>query len=278
MLSAEQIDDFQRDGFLVLTDFIPASMCEALRQRTAEMLDEVSPESITATFSTNKEGAHVRDEYFLESAAGMSFFWEDEAVDANGRLNRPKELAVNKFGHAMHDLDPVHGEFCRATGLAEVTADLGFEDPLLVQSMYIYKQPQIGGEVVLHNDHAFIWSEPARTLGFWIALEPADQENGCLWADPGGHRQAQRRRFRRTPDGSTAIEEWAPAPAHGELVPLEVDTGTVVVLDGMLPHRSDTNRSDRSRHAYTLHVIDGRADWPDDNWIQRPPELPFRGF
>ena len=59
-------------------------------------------------------------------------------------------------------------------------------------------------------------------------------------------------------------------------MPLEVPTGTAVVLDGLLPHRSEPNRSDRSRHAYTVHVIEREADYPADNWLQRPA-LPLRG-
>ena len=50
------------------------------------------------------------------------------------------------------------------------------------------------------------------------------------------------------------------------------------MLHGLLPHLSGANRSARSRHAYTLHVIDGNARYPADNWLQRAPELPLRGF
>ena len=71
---------------------------------------------------------------------------------------------------------------------------------------------------------------------------------------------------------------WGDAPTATNLIPLEVETGTVIALDGMLSHWSDTNRSDRSRHAYTLHVIDAAAEWSHHNWLQRPEELPFRGF
>ncbi len=279
MLTAEQVEGFERDGYLVLPSMISEDECDRLRARTGEMLDEVEPSDIAAVFSTDEEDANVRDAYFLESAHSMKFFWEAEAVEADGTLNRPKHLAVNKFGHAMHDLDPTYDHFTRKTGLGDVATDLGWADALLTQAMYIYKQPGIGGEVVLHNDHAFLWTEPMRTLGFWVALEDADTGNGCLWAEPGGHKtHPQRSRFRRTGDDSTVLEEFGPIPEHGDLVSLEVPKGSVVVLDGMLPHRSDANRSGRSRHAFTLHVIDPTADFPDDNWLQRPDNLPFRGF
>ena len=37
------------------------------------------------------------------------------------------------------------------------------------------------------------------------------------------------------------------------------------------------NTSDKSRHAYTLHVIDGNAHYSNENWLQRD-KLPLRGF
>ncbi len=40
-----------------------------------------------------------------------------------------------------------------------------------------------------------------------------------------------------------------------KLVPLEVSKGALIVLNGLLPHKSLANRSAKSRHAYTLHVI-----------------------
>jgi len=63
-----------------------------------------------------------------------------------------------------------------------------------------------------------------------------------------------------------------------ELVPLEVSKGTVIVLHGLLPHRSLENRSDKSRHAYTLHVISAKSDYPKNNWLQRSADMPLRGF
>ena len=63
-----------------------------------------------------------------------------------------------------------------------------------------------------------------------------------------------------------------------QLVPLAVKQGTVIVLDGLLPHKSLANRSSKSRHAYTLHVIPGSCHYPETNWLQRSAELPLRGF
>jgi phytanoyl-CoA hydroxylase len=156
-------------------------------------------------------------------------------------------------------------------------AALGLEHPRLLQSMYIFKQPRIGGEVTPHDDHTFLWTDPPSVTGFWFALEDATVDNGCLWALPGGHDHGPRRRFRRDGAGGTTFDEidTTPYPTEG-FVPLEVEAGTLIVLDGLLPHGSAPNRSGRSRHAYTLHVIERDADYAPDNWLQRP-ELSLRG-
>ena len=59
-------------------------------------------------------------------------------------------------------------------------------------------------------------------------------------------------------------------------VPLEVSRGTLVMLNGLLPHYSKANFSDQSRCAYTLHTVSGKAYYPADNWLQRGPDMPLR--
>jgi phytanoyl-CoA hydroxylase len=63
-----------------------------------------------------------------------------------------------------------------------------------------------------------------------------------------------------------------------KLVPLEVNAGTMVILHGLLPHMSYANRSSLTRHAYTMHLIEGSTFYPEWNWLQRSPEMPLRGF
>ncbi|HEC08731.1 MAG TPA: hypothetical protein ENI86_04065 [Acidimicrobiales bacterium] len=78
--------------------------------------------------------------------------------------------------------------------------------------------------------------------------------------------------------GMPTSPTWALTGVDPEgLVPQEVPTGTLVLLNGMLPHGSEPSRAERSRHAHTLHLTDARSDWPEDNWLQRPPDFPSRG-
>ena len=98
-----------------------------------------------------------------------------------------------------------------------------------------------------------------------------------MWAARGGHRAPLKSRFHKQGDEMvmTALSDLALADCT---TPLEVDTGTIVVLHGRLPHLSHENKSASSRYAYTLHLIDGDSTYPEDNWLQRPAELPLRGF
>jgi phytanoyl-CoA hydroxylase len=274
--------DFERDGLLVLPGFVPPERCDALRARMAAMLEAFEPAAVATVFST-RGLSHAQDRYFLESGDKIRFFFEEEAFDGEGRLRQSKARSINKVGHALHDLDPVFADFSRQPALAVLAAELGVAEPLLLQSMYIFKQPRIGGEVGCHQDASFLMTEPPSVLGLWFALEDATCENGCLYVAPGGHKGPLRCRFVRHdiggPHDRTEMITLDPAPLPREgLIPLEVGKGTLVVLHGLLPHGSAPNRSAHSRHAYTLHLIDGRCAWRPDNWLQRAPDMPLRGF
>ncbi|MBL8191127.1 MAG: phytanoyl-CoA dioxygenase family protein, partial [Acidobacteria bacterium] len=224
-----------------------------------------------------KEQTRTSDDYFLESGDKVRFFFEEDAFLPDGSLRQSKERSINKIGHALHDLDPVFDRFSRKPELAAIAEQIGYRQPLLLQSMYIFKQPNIGGEVTCHQDAAFLYTEPMTVTGFWFALEDATLENGCLWAIPGGHKLGLKKKFSRAPVGGTKIEVLDDSPWPDErLVPLEVKAGTLVLLHGLLPHMSKANHSPKSRHAYAVHVVDGTAKYPAENWLRR--EMPARGF
>lgn len=279
-LTDTQIQAFRSDGFLVVPNFVSDERCLQLRERAMILAEKHVPSPEEATvFTADGKPQHTSDDYFLTSGEQIRCFFEKDAFDERGNLRAEPHLALNKLGHAMHDLDPVFDSFSRTPDLANVAADLGMRDPLLLQSMYIFKQPHIGGEVTCHTDHTYLWTEPQSVVGFWFAIDDATNENGCMWAVPGGHKLPVRSRSRLNESRTaTVMDVLDPEPYPlDNLQCLEAKRGTLVLLDGAVPHLSAANTSDRPRHAYTIHAIDGAANYLDDNWLQRPT-LPLRGF
>jgi len=274
VLSVAQLNQYRDNGFLVLEGFADAEDCDRQRARAEALVQEFDPSEVVSIFST-KEQNRLTDDYFMTSGDKIRFFFEENAFNPDGTLKYEKEKSINKIGHALHDLDPLFNRFSRSDKVRELAKAIGLEHSYLVQSMYIFKQPNIGGEVTCHQDSTFLYTEPIEIAGLWFALEDATIENGCLWAIPGGHRRGLKSRWLRTKDGRMEFETYDASPwPENELVPLEVSKGSLIVLHGLLPHRSFENRSSRSRHAYTLHLIGADAKYPDDNWLQRS----FRGF
>jgi phytanoyl-CoA hydroxylase len=247
------------------------------------MVEAWEPSEERSVFTTNEQ-ERISNGEFLASGSTTWCFFEEDAFGPDGELTQPKRLSINKIGHAQHDLDDEFERFAYQPRLAEVADDLGMVDPLALQSMYIFKQPLIGGEVGCHQDATFLYTEPITVTGLWFALEDATLDNGCLWAAPGGHRTSLRKVFKRagaTDADGTVMDELDAAPLPvppDELVPLPVEAGTMVVLHGLLPHWSGANRSPHSRHAYSVHCISAAAQYPAWNWLQRSPALPLTGF
>jgi phytanoyl-CoA hydroxylase len=243
-----------------------------------EMIDAFDPAEVRTVFSTTND-EHQADDYFVTSGDKIRFFLEDGAFDDAGNLRQSKADSLNKVGHAMHDLDPVFDAFSRTPELAGVADSLGFEQPGIVQSMYIFKPPHIGGEVLCHQDSTYIYTEPESCVGFWFALQDATIENGCMRFIPGAHKTPLRKRNYRNEKGQIVNEVIDDTPFDlDETVPAEAPAGTLVIFDGRAPHYSGPNLSDKSRHAYTLHVIDQACHYPASNWLQRSADLPLRGF
>lgn len=279
MLNTTQRQAYDRHGYLVLPDFKSSAEIAAVRKRADAIVAAFDADAHRSVFSTRQQSA-VTDRWFLDSAAAVRCFFEEEAFTVDGTLRQAKALSINKIGHALHDLDPVFDAFSRGPELAALAADLGLVEPQIWQSMYIFKQPGIGGEVGWHQDATFLHTEPVSVTTFWFALEDADLHNGCLWVEPGGHHSPLRERFVRAGD-SVRKERLDPSPwpdaTHA--IPLPVKAGTLVCFHGLLPHYSAPNRSPLSRHAYSLHVTCGRTAYAQSNWLQRAPgDPPLRGF
>ncbi|WP_018693958.1 phytanoyl-CoA dioxygenase family protein [Algicola sagamiensis] len=272
MLDKHQIQHFHQQGFLVLPELFHSQQLESLKAAAQEVIADFNIDHHKTIFTT-KDNDRGRDQYFMDSAQRVHCFLEAEALDEDGNLLKPKHLCINKIGHAMHDLIPAFREFCSQPVFGNILRDIGYQQPILKQTMYIFKQPGIGEEVCWHQDATYLIDSPSRIIGLWVALEDATPENGCLWVQPEGHQTPLRRRFEvdhETGHGEhTTLNEMTwPTLEQAQAVP--VKAGSLVLFDGHMPHFSSSNRSACSRQAFTMHVTEQHSTWSVNNWLQRP--------
>ena len=141
------------------------SSCPISRARTrsppcARAPSRLSTNSIPASANPSSPRATRRRTPTIISSRSdntIRCFFEEEAFGADGQLKQAKSLSINKIGHAMHDLDPVFRAFSRRpeTG-RKWRATWAWRTPQVWQSMYIFKQPGIGGEVRWHQDATYL--------------------------------------------------------------------------------------------------------------------------
>lgn len=267
------------DGYAILEDFLHVAECDEIKAAGLEFTENLPDIEERATFSTT-EKTHLKDKYFLESNDKIRCFFEEGAIDADGNLTVEPEISLNKVGHALHLLHPIFRCYTYSERVKSICKELGFIEPAVVQSMYIFKNPGIGSEVVAHQDATYLYTEPTPPVGFWIALEEATVQNGCLWLSRGSHRSGVHRRLIRNPDEDSdeALIYDKPAAVYPQssFTPIPVSKGTCILLHGNVVHKSSHNKSDKSRHAYTFHVVETYNNlYSTENWLQEGEDAPF---
>lgn len=320
---------FDHAGFLKLESFVDVPTCKAMKEQMAAFVDaEWHPEQDGLdSFGTDSVQNIKRGDYFLESSDKVHYFAEPKALDDKQQLKPEyaanKLTALNKAGHALHTrLGTVFRDYCFSDQVRALLLDLGWNDPVVPQSMYIFKQAKTGGAVNSHQDSTFLFTTPRQTcIGLWLALDAATLENGCLWVRPGSHRsESTRRHYRRNvahfgvasmerrgneatgdaaqpkfvmkelPRSSEANEPDVPwdgaMPGNGSweglleagFVPVECKAGDLLAFCGELDHLSLENSSDKARHTFQLHCVEGPSQgvtWSPYNWLQYPDGKPF---
>ena len=165
MKSSSLKSDYGQNGYAVIEKAFSASSLASIRVAALRIVDEFDIDQHRSVFSTHDRDKG-RDRYFTASAEAIHCFLEEYALDTAGQLTQPKALAINKIGHALHDLDPAFDAFCRQSVVARTLGDIGYREPALWQSMYIFKQPHIGGEVRWHQDATFFDTDPVSVTTF----------------------------------------------------------------------------------------------------------------
>jgi phytanoyl-CoA hydroxylase len=273
MLSNKQKKRFEQQGYLVLDELFSQQQINTLKTAAGNIVDDFDPQSTRSVFSTETESNTNRDDYFLDSDDKIRCFFEQDAFSPDGKLRQTKALSINKIGHALHVLSPQFAAFSHAKIIAQIAEDLGVVSPEIRQSMYIFKQPKIGGVIGWHQDATYFFTAPQSVVTFWFAIEDANIENGCLQVDKQGADFVLKEQFKRYADDTTELMvlrnvDW---PTQDRALPLEVKAGSLIVFNGALPHFSEANTSNKSRHAFTLHLTSAQAKYDEHNWLRAKP-------
>jgi ectoine hydroxylase-related dioxygenase (phytanoyl-CoA dioxygenase family) len=167
-------------------------------------------------------------------------------MPAEERLNYLRKFMI--FAHCDERIQTIMN---RPDLIAIISEMLGGE-PEMFQDMALLKPAGIGREKPWHQDHAYFnLPEGTPVVGLWIALDEAVPENGCMHFLLGGHKAGPIAHFNRRDwqiCDSEVLERnaavAAPLPAGGALI-----------FDGLTPHGTPSNRSDRRRWALQFHYV-----------------------
>jgi phytanoyl-CoA hydroxylase len=165
--TSQQAQYFDTHGFLVNKNFANSEMVKSLKEQMATLVDEHwdpfaqdGKEEID-TFGTDAAANTARGDYFLDSSNRVHYFAEQKALDQknfnNKQLQLKEEFVVakedklsilNKAGHGMHNNPGAFRDYTLSDKMRNLVLDLGWKDPVVPQSMYIFKQAKIGGRLV----------------------------------------------------------------------------------------------------------------------------------
>jgi len=164
----------------------------------------------------------------------------------------PRMIHMHRWDQASLDfvLNPQIGE-C-------LTAFLG-DEPLAVQTMLYFKPAGARGQA-LHQDNFYLRAAPGTCMAAWLALDPCDEENGCMRVVPGSHNWP----ILCPVEADTAASftnVTVPLPENMEAIPVIMDASDVMFFNGSLVHGSYPNTSaDRFRRSLIGHYIETRAE------------------
>jgi phytanoyl-CoA hydroxylase len=217
-LTREQIDRFDRDGYLVIPDLL-------------------TPEDVA---QLQRETANYHDTLIASLPPGVDVTWEPNA-------NPPRVQQVLN----AECLSPALAGIIRSPRVRGVIEPLLGPDVGLFHVKFIMKSPGVGGPVPWHQDYAY-WTDQADAplqLNCMVYLDDADEQNGCLQVLAGSHR-AGLETHADTAKGSF-VRELDVSALAGDVVSLPGKAGTGILFGALLKHASPPNRSPKPRRSFT---------------------------
>ncbi|MBV9851660.1 MAG: phytanoyl-CoA dioxygenase family protein [Armatimonadetes bacterium] len=159
----------------------------------------------------------------------------------------------------MHRWDDLSLRWVLDARIADSLRTFLGDEPLAVQTMLYFKPAGARGQA-LHQDNFYLRAHPGTCMAAWLALDPCDEENGCMRVVPGSHTWP----ILCTAQADTSAsftDVTVPIPDGQEVRPVLMDAGDVLFFNGSLVHGSYPNTSaDRFRRALIGHYIEAKAE------------------
>ncbi len=158
MLSDQQKSDYDRDGFILVEDAVPADMLQQLQAVTLQLIEDSR---------TVQENNDVYD------------------LDIGHSINTPRLNRI-KTPHAVHS---VFKEYMRSDALTELIKPLLGNNIRMNNSKLNTKAAQGGAPVEWHQDWSFYPHTNDDLLAVGVMLSDIGEEDGPLQMVPGSHKE-----------------------------------------------------------------------------------------
>ena len=236
ILTDDQWQQFDRDGYLLLGRVLDDDQLTALRGRIDDiMLGRVDYPTLQRQIDTGG-----RYEELADPVAG------------------PGEVTLGYRKVQGLEADPLVLDLIRRDLFREACARIyGRHASISIfRAMLMNKPAGKGTHLPWHQDAGGVWKlDRDPVLTSWIALDAATRRNGCLQVIPGSHRLGL-----LSSSGSTLTEAHAQRYCPEEkIVHLEIAAGEAVLLHNWMLHRSGINSTDGPRRALSACYMDGRT-------------------
>ena len=183
-----------------------------------------------------------------------------EPAGPAGVVADPKPDPLVKYPRMihMHRWDEVSLRWMVDRRIGVALRQLTGVDPYAVQTMLYFKPAGARGQA-LHQDQFYLRVQPGTCMAAWMALDPCDEENGCMKVVPG----TQNLPILCTERANTLesfTDTTVPIPPGKKIVPVVMQPGDVFFFNGSLIHGSGPNFStDRFRRSLIGHYVTGDA-------------------
>lgn len=241
-LSADQFEQYQRDGYLVVEDLFDMEVIDSLQSRIREY---------THGGRATPKGTQKQ----LEPA------YERGEID----IADPGD-AVRKFEWLVPG-DDRFTEFAQSDAVVDIINHLLGRHLHLYRSGALLKPPEVGSEKGAHQDAPYWPFQPPEQVSVWIPLDDATPENGCMSVVPGGHLEGALPHVETEDDYVIDSDHYDAT----DLVEVPMDVGSALFFHPMLPHYTSPNTSEHWRRAVVLVYLHSRTRFDVD---ERPDWLP----